>query len=68
MYASMQGLDWYASKMKVDEDGDVACDFLNADPPLPPPDPKQQDQLPPQTKEARVEVLMVNEGNVVLGR
>lgn len=54
--------------MKVDEDGDVACDFLNADPPLPPPDPKQQDQLPPQTKEARVEVLMVNEGNVVLGR
>jgi hypothetical protein len=65
----MQGLQWYASKMKVDEDGDLACDFLQADPP--PPDPKlPRDQQSSQTTEAsKCEVLMVDdEGNVIVGR
>lgn len=23
-----QGLDWYRDRLRVDEDGDIACDFL----------------------------------------
>jgi hypothetical protein len=56
----MQGLQWYASKMKVDVDGDLACDFLQADDP-PPPDPKFEAY--------KCKVLMVDdEGNVIVGR
>ena len=52
--------------MKQDEDGDLACDFYVLEGGAHRPDPTRKDQ--PVVKEAKCEVLMVDEGNIVIGR